>query len=91
MIQVGGEDAEKRIEYAFRRATARRPSAEEKEVLLALANEQLEDYRRHPDAAKGLLDVGDSSYDSKLDPAEFAAWATVASTILNLDETITKE
>ena len=91
MIQVGGEDAEKRIEYAFRQATARRPSAEEKEVLLALANEQLNDYRRDPDAAKGLLGVGDSSYDSKLDPAEFAAWATVASTILNLDETITKE
>jgi hypothetical protein len=91
MIQAGGEDAEKRIEYAFRQATARRPSAEEKEVLLALANEQLEDYRRDPDAAKGLLGVGDSSYDSTLDPAEFAAWATVASTILNLDETITKE
>ena len=91
MIQEGGENAEKRIECAFRQATARAPSAQEKEVLLVLASEQLEDYRRDPAAAKGLLGVGDSSYDSKLDPAEFAAWTTVASTILNLDETITKE
>ena len=91
MIKEADRDGEKRIEYAFRRVTAREPSAEETEVLLALANEQQQDYRRDPAAAKGLLAVGDSAFDSSLDPAEFAAWTTVASTILNLDETITKE
>ena len=91
MIKEAGDDAAKRVEYAFRRATARHPSSEEVEVLLALAREQQQDYRRDPVAAKRLLGVGDSSYDSSLDPAEFAAWTTVASTILNLDETITKE
>ena len=91
MIKEAGSDGEKRIEYAFCRATAREPSAEETEVLLALANEQQQDYRHDPAAAKGLLAVGDSAFDSSLDPAEFAAWTTVASTILNLDETITKE
>ena len=38
-----------------------------------------------------LIDVGESSRDSRLDPAELAAWTTVASVILNLDETITKQ
>ena len=91
MIKEAGDDAAKRVEYAFRRATARRPSSEEVQVLLALAREQQRDYRRDPAAAKRLLGVGDSSYDSNLDPAELAAWTTVASTILNLDETITKQ
>ena len=38
-----------------------------------------------------LLGVGQSPRDTALDAAELAAWTTVTSTILNLDETITKE
>ena len=42
------------------------------------------------EAAKKLLAVGESPRDATLNEAELAAWTTVASTILNLDETITK-
>jgi hypothetical protein len=59
--------------------------------LSELAGRQLAEYRRDPAAAKKLLEVGESPVDAKLDPSELAAWTTVASTILNLDETITKE
>jgi hypothetical protein len=38
-----------------------------------------------------LLAVGASRSDPRLNPSELAAWTTVASIILNLDETITKE
>jgi len=38
-----------------------------------------------------LLSVGESKCDSGIDPGELAAWTTVASTILNMDETITSE
>jgi hypothetical protein len=38
-----------------------------------------------------LLRVGELKSNAKLDPAELAAWTTVASVILNLDETITKQ
>jgi hypothetical protein len=38
-----------------------------------------------------LIGVGEAKRNPKLDPAELAAWTTVASTILNMDETITKE
>ena len=41
------------------------------------------------DAVK-LLNVGESSTSTLLDPAELAAWTTVASMILSLDETITR-
>jgi hypothetical protein len=37
------------------------------------------------------LRVGESKADDRLDQAELAAWTMVASAILNLDETITKE
>ena len=38
-----------------------------------------------------LVAVGESPRDKRLDAAELAAWTTVASVILNLDETITKQ
>jgi hypothetical protein len=37
------------------------------------------------------LSVGDTRSDPRLNQNELAAWTTVASIILNLDETITKE
>ena len=80
-----------RIRLAFRLATARTPEAKELRVLQDLARQQLLHYRRDPGAAAKLLEVGESRPDPKLDRAELAAWATVASVILSLDETITKE
>ena len=49
------------------------------------------DYRRHADDSAKLVRVGESKSNPKLDKSELAAWTTVASMILNLDETITKE
>jgi hypothetical protein len=37
------------------------------------------------------VSVGESARDPKVDVAELAAWTTVASAVLNLDETITKQ
>ena len=42
-------------------------------------------------AALDLLGVGESKWDEQHNASELAAWTTVASAILNLDETITKE
>ncbi len=87
----GGKDANSRISYAFRLATARKPSVEESRVLSELLLRQLDRYRNDKKAALALLNVGQSKWDAKLDASELAAWTTVASAILNLDETITKE
>ena len=48
-------------------------------------------YTKNPQAAAKLLTVGESGYDRRLNPSELAAWTTVASTILNLDEAVTKQ
>jgi mono/diheme cytochrome c family protein len=82
--------AEDRIAFAFRLATARKPTAEESAVLKKVYDQQLAVYRSNAEAATKLLAVGESPRDEKLDPADLAAWTTVASTILNLDETVTK-
>ncbi|MGH9934902.1 MAG: DUF1553 domain-containing protein, partial [Blastocatellia bacterium] len=90
-LREGGKDARSRIVYAFRLALARKPSAREAQVLRDLLSQQLINYRKDGKAASELLRVGESVADNKIDQAELAAWTMVASAILNLDETITKE
>jgi hypothetical protein len=51
----------------------------------------IKDFTKDPEAAKQLLTLGEAKKDDKLPPSELAAYTTVASTLINLDETITKE
>lgn len=90
-LREGGRDANARISYAFRLATARNPTPEEARVLQTLLRQQTVQFRRDKKAADELLSVGESPVDPHFDASELAAWTTLASAILNLDETITKE
>ena len=47
-------------------------------------------FKKEPAAAEKLLRVGASPRDPKADAAELAAWTVVTSTLLNLDEAISK-
>ena len=80
-----------RITLAFRLATARQPSASEVAILRRIFEAQQAENQSDPELASLLLRVGDSSFDQSLDRRELAAWTTVTSSILNLDETITRE
>ena len=91
MIKEGGAAQHDRIRFGFRLATARRPIAAEVDLLSRLQTLQLEEFRRVPDRALAFLAVGESPRDDTLDAGQLAAWMMVASTILNLDETISKE
>jgi hypothetical protein len=91
ILTEGGKDPGSRIRFGFRLVTARKPDAKEVRVLQDIARQELAQYRRDTDAARKLLQVGESPADAKLDSSELAAWTTVAGVILNLDETITKE
>jgi hypothetical protein len=81
---------DERIVFAFRLATGRKPAEREVAVLRKVYEVQLAKFRKDADAAKKLLSVGELPRDDKLDLAELAAWAVVANTILNLDETMTR-
>jgi hypothetical protein len=81
---------EQRIRYAFHLATDREPTSKETEILLGLYKKEMVHYDSDRKAAEKLLSVGEMKRNPKLDPSELAAWTMVASTILNMDETITK-
>ncbi len=83
-------DASSRARFLFREATARRASPAELRVLVELAQRELDHYKKDPAQAAKLIAIG-ASKAGNVEAAELAAWTTVASTILNLDETITKE
>lgn len=91
LIREAGRDPARRIDHAFRLALARPASPRERQLLRNLAARQLAHYRGDPEAARKLLAVGESRPEPSLDAAELAAWTTVASVILNLDETISKQ
>ncbi|MFO0842070.1 MAG: DUF1553 domain-containing protein [Gemmataceae bacterium] len=83
---------EERLTRMFRLVLTRPPRPAERGVLLA----GLERHRAHyvsadRGAAIKLLGAGDAPVDSTLCPADLAAYTTMASIVLNLDEAITKE
>jgi mono/diheme cytochrome c family protein len=91
MIKDGGPSIESRLTHAFEILLARQPRPQELKVLTAAIERSLKDFAQDPEAAKQLLSVGEAKTDDKLSPVELAAYTTVASTLINLDETITKE
>jgi hypothetical protein len=89
LMTEAGTPAE-RITLAFRLVTARTPRPAEVVVLQKIFDSQLDVYRKDASAAQKLLRVGESGRNEKLNAADLAAWTTVASVILNLDETVTR-
>ena len=91
MINQGGATPESRIAWAFRRATARFPDANEVKVLTAGLATRLARFQENEASAKQLIGQGASKPDTKLNSAQLAAYTTVANIILNLDEVVTRE
>jgi hypothetical protein len=81
---------DERLTLAFKLCTARTPSTEELSVLRRVYERRLAKYQKDEAAALKLLKVGESPRDEKLPAAKLAAWASVASVIMNLDETVTR-
>ena len=91
MIADGGGNPEERLSYGYRAATAHRPTPQAQTVLLEGFQHYLESYQSDRSAALALVSMGESSRDETMDVAELASYTMVASLILNLDGTITKE
>lgn len=91
MLTEGGATPESRLDFAFRLATARHPSANEAAVLTKVLTKQLEIFKANPEGAKQLLAVGEAKRNEALDASAHAAYTMVANMILNLDEAVTKE
>jgi Protein of unknown function (DUF1553)/Protein of unknown function (DUF1549)/Planctomycete cytochrome C len=91
MIQEGGESTESRITYGFRLLLARTPSSQELKILMDAVERTRIDFDQDNEAASQLLSVGESKHSEAISNAELAVYTSLASTLLNLDETITRE
>jgi hypothetical protein len=91
MMLEGGASPGERIGFAYRLATGRRPDARRKAILLESYRHYLANYEEDRKAALQLVSQGERPRNPELDLAELASYTTVASLILNLDETISKE
>jgi len=91
MLNEGGDNAADRLAYAFRLSTGRFPNTAESSALQnSLAAYQVA-YQENESAATEYLSHGESPIAVAAKPAELAAYAAVASVILNLDETVSKD
>ncbi len=91
MMREGGTTPAQRIAYGFELATARKPGPRESEILQASFNYYRDAFQSDPATATKFLAQGEAPRDASLDARELAAYATMASMILNLDATVTKE
>jgi hypothetical protein len=87
MLNEGGAEPAGRIAYGFRLAAARDPKPRESEILLHSLGYYRDLFATDPAAARQYL----QGAETKLNPAELAAYSTVASLILNLDAVVTKD
>ena len=91
-ILLDGPDTDaSRIDFAFREALFRPADGTEHSLLQALLHQELERYASDPMAAAELLSTGFAPVNDELEPAELAAWTSVARAVLNLNETIRRD
>ena len=91
MIKEGGATPAERLRFGFRLVIGRFPSPDEEKILDGSLQFHREYFSAKPAEAKTYLSQGESPADPNLDPVELAAYASVGSLLLNLDEAVTKE
>lgn len=88
LVEKSSGDVAEKIRYAFQLCVGRAPTEKEASIVKRLFDEQLSASQR--DAASATKLVKDFSKPQGVEDVVFAAWYSVASALLNLDETITK-
>ncbi len=78
-------DVDRKIDYAFQLCTARTPSVDERNTLRDLLETQISINNASDRNAKKATDL-----PAGISESELAAWYTVAATVINLHETITR-
>ncbi|MCC6510187.1 MAG: DUF1553 domain-containing protein, partial [Pirellulaceae bacterium] len=91
MLRSGGDNIDQRIVSGYRMALSRDPLTAELEIMRQLVDQFQDRFKAAPESASQLLVVGQSPSDATFAPTDLATWTMIASTLLNLDETITRK
>jgi hypothetical protein len=89
-VREGGASTQERLAFLFRQVVARTPTDEERSVLADHVERMLTQYRNDPEAARALLEVGESPLPDGIDVVELAAWTGAGRVMLSLHETLTR-
>jgi hypothetical protein len=90
-VIMAADSPQARLSLAFVLTTSREPSPAEQDILLRSQSVYENYFKTSPDKAESYLDYGESKRPATLNVPELAAWTAICSTLLNLDETVTKE
>ena len=90
IVREGGSDVTSRARLGLRLCLCREPRPEQVEPLVALYTQEHERYRKTPAAALSLATEPLGPLPAGMEPADLAAWTTVANVLLNLDSVLTK-
>jgi len=88
LIEINGDNA--RIESAYEKALARKPSAKERRTLKAYIERERERFAQSENQAAAFLSIGLNPPDPNHPAVELAALTSMSRAILNLHETITR-
>ena len=91
MLLNGGSQFPSQVNFAFLRILARPATAYEVQLLRKAYDDFHHQLSLDPAAAKELLRCGEAPRNDQIDPDEHATMTLIASVILNLDETVTKQ
>tara|TARA_R110002049_G_scaffold72490_7_gene187492 strand:+ start:42034 stop:45312 length:3279 start_codon:yes stop_codon:yes gene_type:complete len=91
MLAEGGDDIDDQIRYGMKRLLSRDPSPAVLRILKRGHSRYLEKFSGDIDAAKSLVTIGKSPVDEAVDVIRLASLTAVASVMLNLDATVTKQ
>lgn len=79
------------LNSGFVRVLGRGPTDGERRQLLASLEFYRVEFAKQPGEARRLISMGNTEAVEEVDEANLAAWTMLCSTLLNLDETVTKE
>lgn len=90
-LREQGQRDRDRLVGIWRQVLSRTPTESEQRLVAALLEKHRRDYGADQSAAAEVVRVGQMPPNRSIDPAELAAWTSVARAILNLDEAITRD
>ena len=90
-IQKNRSSIDGRIRFAFKSVLCREPKPSELKILKQGYEKRLAKYQKDAKSAEGMADQGVWRVDKSIPVPELAAMSVVCSTLLNLDEAVTKE
>ena len=90
VLTDGGSNDAERISSLYDIVLSRPPLQQEREVLLELLAHHRESFADDETRTQQFLSVGQYKQSTVVNPQQLAAWSSVARTVMNLHETITR-